>query len=1209
MPANEQNKTACDRGESRPAQQIFRVRRHYNTWVGDQTLEDYALRFTATGARRWSIEKVAQTALGATAFLALEAIAASVTLSYGFSNALAAMLVVAAVIFITGLPISYYAAKHGLDIDLLTRGAGFGYLGSTITSLIYASFTFIFFAIEAAILASALHVLLGIPPAVGYVLCSIAVIPIVTHGITAISKFQVGSQPVWIVLQLLALGAVAWFEIDRVSDWTQYAPEEVAGSVGFDWLLFGAAASVLFAMVAQIGEQVDYLRFMPSKTDSNKKRWWFWLILAGPGWVLIGLIKMLLGSFLAYLAITSGSSFEQAADPVYMYQTAFSYFTGFVTQSPTMALVLAGVMVVLSQMKINVTNAYAGSIAWSNFFSRLTHSHPGRVVWLVFNVTIALILMELGIYRALEGVLGVFAIIAVSWLASLAADLMINKPLGLSPSYVEFKRAHLYDINPVGVGSMLLASIAGIVCYLGMFGEVAKNLAHFISLGCCFVLVPLIAWITRGRYYLARQSEELGPQLVEAAQLQTQQQTEQVPLTLRCCICEKEFEQPDMAHCPAYQGPICSLCCSLDSRCLDSCKPKLQLPKTLTERITQYTPAALSQLLGSRSIKFAYLMMGISLLNAGLLALIYTQMAPSAGEAELLQQTLWTLYFMLLIVSGVIAWLFLLTHESRVVAQQESNRQTQLLLEEIAAHRETDQALQTAKEQAENANDAKSRYLSGISHELRTPLQSILGYAQLLSQRSDIAPQHHKALRIIERSGHYLTDLIEGLLDISKIEAGRLNIQRNQVKFPELIGQLVEMFKPQAAAKGIEFYCHLHNQLPKVVITDEKRLRQILINLLSNAIKYTYKGRVDFHIYYRNQVANFSVMDTGIGIHSNDLKRILKPFERVDSREVAAQPGTGLGLTIARLLTEIMGGDLSAQSTLGNGSCFSASLMLSWVENPRDEDALPRQICGYKGPELTVMVVDDQPLHRGLISDLLRPLGFNMLEAEDAFACLEQLDQPQSQSQSQSQSQEHSLSKTPDLFLLDVSMPRMDGLELAKELRQRDLQQPIIMLSADAQERHRRPIDHAAHDAYLVKPVKHTDLLEQIGQQLQLQWSYASQPLTRAEDIIANASDSHRALPGTPDFSALRDQPLAREMLASAEIGFKKGVQSSLDSLARESLIDQAALKQLQQWVDAMRFDKLVELLNEPTPEIVHESAQETQDKDNHTAHWTVADE
>ncbi|MBU2099567.1 MAG: hybrid sensor histidine kinase/response regulator, partial [Gammaproteobacteria bacterium] len=186
-------------------QQIFRVRRKYNVWVGNETLEDYALRFTAVKARRWSIEQVAKTALGATAFLALEAIAATITLSYGAVNAVAAMFAVGLVIIVTGFPIAYNAAKYGLDIDLLTRGAGFGYLGSTITSLIYASFTFIFFAIEGAILASALRALLGIPLWLGYILCAIAVIPIVTHGITAISRFQVGTQTFWLTLQCTAL--------------------------------------------------------------------------------------------------------------------------------------------------------------------------------------------------------------------------------------------------------------------------------------------------------------------------------------------------------------------------------------------------------------------------------------------------------------------------------------------------------------------------------------------------------------------------------------------------------------------------------------------------------------------------------------------------------------------------------------------------------------------------------------------------------------------------------------------------------------------------------------------------------------------------------------------------------------------------------------------------------------------------------------------
>ena len=147
-----------------------------------------------------------------------------------------------------------------------------------------------------------------------------------------------------------------------------------------------------------------------------------------------------------------------------MYLVAFQY----VFSSPEIALAFTGAFVIISQLKINVTNAYAGSIAWSNFFSRLTHSHPGRVVWLVFNVTIALLLMELGIFKMLEHILGLYSIVAVAWVGALVADLMINKPLGLSPAGIEFKRAHLYDINPVGVGSMLAATVAGIAAITGV---------------------------------------------------------------------------------------------------------------------------------------------------------------------------------------------------------------------------------------------------------------------------------------------------------------------------------------------------------------------------------------------------------------------------------------------------------------------------------------------------------------------------------------------------------------------------------------------------------------------------------------------------------------------------------------------------------------------------------------------------------------------
>ncbi|HEY0962606.1 MAG TPA: ATP-binding protein [Pseudomonadales bacterium] len=1152
----------------RAPQQIFRIRREYNIWVGNQTLEDYALRFTAKTARRWPIERVALTALGATAFLALEALAASITLSYGFTNAMAAVLTVAAVILVTGFPITYYAAKHGLDIDLLTRGAGFGYLGSTLTSLIYASFTFIFFAIEAAILASALQALLGIPLAIGYVLCALAVVPIVTHGITAISKFQIGTQGFWLALQLLALVLVGANEIGQVDDWSRYAPADLPGGNELNLVHFGACSAILFAMMAQIGEQVDYLRFMPPKTPENARRWWFWLVMAGPGWIFVGIVKMALGSFLAYLLFTRGAPMEQAIDPTYMYQTVFNYLT----HSPTLSLVLAGSMVIVSQMKINVTNAYAGSIAWSNFFSRLTHSHPGRVVWLVFNVAIALILMELGIYRALEAILGVFAIVAVSWLGCLSADLMINKPLGLSPDFVEFKRAHLYDVNPVGLVSMVVASAIGIFSYLGSFGDVARHLSHYVSLGLCFVLVPLIAWLTRGRFYLARQSPELGDKWGQGPIIATSAEAAGGspgngartpffqpasapgrPATILCCICENTFEREDMSFCPAYQGPICSLCCSLDSRCLDSCKPGARFSEQLQAFLQPLLPESVMRIASSRLAQFVGILGTANVLIAVLLALIYYQMQPQAPtEVVLLKQTLVTVFFIFLIVSGVVAWLYLLAHESRVVAQQESSRQTLRLIREIEAHRETDLLLQRAKEQAERANSAKSRYLTGISHELRTPLQAILGYAQILTRRQDMPPQHHNALQTIRRSGEHLADLIEGLLDISKIEAGRLDIYRNHVNLPDVIQQLELMFREQAAEKGIRFTCHVHNRLPEQVVTDEKRLRQILINLLSNAIKYTEKGSVDFHVRYRNQVAEFAVIDTGVGINADDMQRILDPFERVRSPDVPNVQGTGLGLTIVKLLTEIMGGELKISSTPGVGSNFTVTLMFSWIANPAAAAFPSRMICGYEGRRRTILVVDDEPIHRGLMFDLLNPLGFTTIEARDARSCLDVLREVQ-----------------PDLFLLDVSMPGIDGLQLAAELREQGYTAPIVMISADAQEHHRHPQQKANHDDYMVKPINNQKLVERIGQLLALEWRYSDLPQA-----------TPRAPAAAPALDRLPDHPLLRELLAHAQIGHRSGVTATLGAIEDAELIDGDVLKRFRDLSARMDYARLASTLD-----------------------------
>jgi hypothetical protein len=189
--------------EPAPMQRVVKVRRDYNNWVASETMEDYALRFTPQRFRRWSEWRVANTAFGAASFLILEAVGATLLVQYGFVNAFWAIVVTGLVIFLAGWPISVVAARYGVDMDLLTRGAGFGYLGSTITSLIYASFTFIFFALEAAVMAYALELALDIPPSWGYLICTLVVIPLVTHGVSVISALQIWTQPLWLVLLVL----------------------------------------------------------------------------------------------------------------------------------------------------------------------------------------------------------------------------------------------------------------------------------------------------------------------------------------------------------------------------------------------------------------------------------------------------------------------------------------------------------------------------------------------------------------------------------------------------------------------------------------------------------------------------------------------------------------------------------------------------------------------------------------------------------------------------------------------------------------------------------------------------------------------------------------------------------------------------------------------------------------------------------------------
>jgi len=1095
-----------------PRQRIVRVRRDYNAWVADETIEDYALRYTPQRFRKWSEFRVANTALGAVSFLALEAIGASIAIDFGFFNAFCALVLVSIFIFATAIPISIYAARHAVDIDLLARGSGFGYLGSTLSSLIYASFTFIFFSLEAVILASALELGLGIPLWLGYLICSLAVIPLVTFGITMISRIQAWTQPLWLVLLALPYAFLAMRQPDELNG-LMHATYGI-GDGHLDWLRVGAAATVVASMVAQIGEQVDFLRFMPEPRHGRGRwRWWAAVMAGGPGWIVVGAAKMFGGAVLAFVLVRAGHAAADAVKPTQMYLVGYAQ----VFTDPRWVIGVTCLFVIVSQLKILVTNAYAGSLAWSNFFSRLTHAHPGRLVWLVFNVLIGVALIKVGIFDVLEGVLGFYACFAMAWIGALVADLVVNKPLGLSPPGIEFRRAYLYDINPVGFVSLALGTVLALVAFAGMFGAAVQAACVVVGFGVAFVCAPLIAWLTRGRYYIARQQAPFA-----RAALVT------------CGVCNKPYEGEDMAHCPAYGCNICSLCCSLDARCEDSCKPP---QASLAQQIRQ----GLAWLRGRgfvapgaapiRSLHYLICLLGLAAVLGAVLSFIVLQesrilseLAPgSPAIGSLIRIKIAGAVLLLLLAIGA-CWL-LLTSDSQRAAQDESTRQATLLQEEIEAHDVTDRELQQARQVAERANLAKSRFITTISHELRTPLNSILGYAQILERDAGLAPHRKAALGIIRHSGDHVVSLIDGMLDIARIEARRLTLESAEIRFSGFVDQLADMLGPEARAKGIGFVYEPAGHLPAAVRGDRKRIAQLLINLLANAIKFTPRGQVTFRVQYAHETALFEVTDSGPGIAPSDLDRIFLPFERVEGAGTVGVGGVGLGLTISKMLTDLMGGQLTVRSEVGVGSTFSVRLFLPTITHPLTSltPAVSRRIVGYGGERRRVLVVDDSAVDRQLLSDLLEPLGFDVVQAASGTEALSIAGHA-----------------SPDLILMDLDMPEINGWETARLLRNNGISRaPVIVVSANAfaTDMHDEPGIGIAREDFVIKPLKLDDLLARMRARLDLQWVDADEPARQD----AGEAEQRLTLPAE-SLGALREL---------GDMGYVRGILEKLDEIDR----------------------------------------------------------
>ncbi|MBR8838670.1 MAG: response regulator [Stigonema ocellatum SAG 48.90 = DSM 106950] len=406
--------------------------------------------------------------------------------------------------------------------------------------------------------------------------------------------------------------------------------------------------------------------------------------------------------------------------------------------------------------------------------------------------------------------------------------------------------------------------------------------------------------------------------------------------------------------------------------------------------------------------------------------------------------------------------------------------------------------LKMSKAAADAANQAKSEFLANMSHELRTPLNGILGYAQILTRSQTWGEKEQHGIGIIYQCGTHLLTLINDILDLSKIEARKLELQPKTLHFPSFLQAVIEISRIRAEEKGINFIYQPASELPQGIQADEKRLRQVLINLLGNAIKFTDKGTVTFkleviandsllkangqeQLAFRNQQLKmnkirFLIQDTGIGISTEYIKKIFLPFEQVEDTKHSAE-GTGLGLAISNKIVNMMGSRIQVQSELGVGSIFFFDVDLpvdpNWIQTATTVTG--KKISGYKGQQKTIVIIDDSWENRSVIVNMLKPMGLAVVEAENGQQGLAIATEIQ-----------------PDLIITDISMPVMDGYEMLQHLRNSEKlkKMQVIVSSASVYEMDRQKSLDAGGDDFLPKPVQVEELFEMLEKHLEIEWEY-----------------------------------------------------------------------------------------------------------------------
>jgi signal transduction histidine kinase/FixJ family two-component response regulator len=541
----------------------------------------------------------------------------------------------------------------------------------------------------------------------------------------------------------------------------------------------------------------------------------------------------------------------------------------------------------------------------------------------------------------------------------------------------------------------------------------------------------------------------------------------------------------------------------------------------------------------------------------------------------------WQTWWFRLAMVGLLAGSALAVFTLRVRSIEAQRRQLEIQVNERTRElRETLVELERAKEAAEAASRAKSVFLANMSHEFRTPLNAILGFSQLMLRDRGVTAEHREDLQVISRSGEHLLGLINDVLELSKIEAGRTILMEKGFDLYHLLDGLEEMFQLRAEQQGVTLSFDISSQVPQYVHLDEGKLRQVLMNLLGNAIKFTPQGSVSLPGSVSLQVTahpapevsgadlalRFAVQDTGVGIAAEEMDALFDPFVQTKSGQ-QAQEGTGLGLAISQEFVRLMGGEIAVQSALGQGSTFQFELPVKLAAESAVEAAQPtRQAVGLEPgqPAYRVLVVDDKEPNRKLLVKLLAPLGFQVQEAADggeAVAIWERWD--------------------PQLIFMDMRMPVMDGYEATRRIKGTTRGQgTVIALTASALEEDRAVILSEGCDDYIRKPFREADLLAALEQHLGARFVY--QELAAEERAAACAAPTGVGTlkDGRPLSAAVAAMPAAwREELREATI--LGSLESITAVIARAGEDDAALAEALQELAQGYRHDTVLALLQQ----------------------------